>query len=113
AVKAAVEDGLHVLVQGAGWADALGLATTPTSQPISPMPEPRFWVPLYQLRPMERDSLAEWAALPASPGVSTAVPGSGISLVSSPRGPVLQIVPRGKGQILFSGMPSLSALRAP
>jgi len=118
ALKQAVQNGLHVLVQGGAalpgerdWASALGLEVAPAGAPQRPRPLKGYWLSLYALARNEKESMALWRALPRAKNVWT-VSTPGFTLLECDAGPAVGTVVRGSGIIVYNGLGSLASLRA-
>ncbi len=118
-LKQAVNDGLRVLLQDetpaqsapVTWATALGLATQPDLAPGRLQAAPAPWHTLYQLGPDLDSSRARMAALPL-PGPARYCTDAGTPLLVTAAGAPVKLAPRGKGLILYCGLPRLGRLRA-
>ena len=115
ALKQAIEDGMHVVIQddddgsGTSWARTLGISVERVEAPGPLRIHPRLWPDLYQLGADEASSLARWSEL-RHPSVCRVVRSPGIPLLLCEQGAVLKRLPRGKGAILYCGLPELKAL---
>jgi hypothetical protein len=113
-LPAAIEAGLRVLVipsgMDGGWLPSLGLGTL-VAKPAPPAPHEDLWLPFYALGRDEAESLERWARLPV-PGRCLAPVPAGEPLLKGEAESAMQLLVRGRGGILFAGLPSLSALRA-
>ena len=118
ALKTAVGNGLHVLVLPGGrgrdesgtWWQALGLPPelTTFSGPAALLPD--IWLGFHELCRNEAEPMASWARL--HPQLAYPVPEvPGQSFLQTDGQAVLQVFLQGKGAVLFSSIPSFSALR--
>jgi len=116
-LRQAVENGLHVCIQDTArvpparaWATLLGLDTKPVDSPQPLRPRPALWPALYQLGKDEADSLARWKLLPPA-WCRTALAPGGLPLLEAGGEPVLTVLPRGKGQVVYVGITRFGSLR--
>jgi len=116
-LRQAVENGLHVCIQDTdsvpaerAWASVFGLDTQPVDSPRTLRLIPATWPALYQLGKNEADSLTRWGQFPPAP-CRTAHAQGGLPLLETDTGPVLMILTRGKGQVIYTGITRLASLR--
>jgi hypothetical protein len=114
-MKAAIDAGLKVLVVQSsadeGWLPTLGLAARSVASAARTAPRADAWQTFYALGRDEAESRESWAHLPAPSAGFAPVP-TGIPLVAGSEDALLQLISRGRGGILFAGVPSLASLRA-
>jgi hypothetical protein len=120
-LKEAVAAGLQVFVQSAApepadaaaarsWPDVLGLSVAPEPSSGRLRPPPDQWLDAYEVGADPADSRRRLAALPALDGLVTAAD-PGLALLRSEKGDIVKLVPRGRGMILFAGIPQPALLR--
>ena len=114
-LPAALNAGLHVLLfanaETNAWPTPLNLSIRPISpsQPLQPRPD--LWLPFYSLARDESASLTRWQQLP-TPTATFAPTPAGIPLLTGETNAPLQLLLRGRGGIIFAGLPDLASLRA-
>lgn len=116
ALRQSVENGLHAYVHDTGdngersWATALGLATTRVEAPGRLCLDTGIWPDLYQVGVDPAQSISRWALLGNMPGL-TVLNDQHIPLLPCQTGSLFQVVPRGQGLIVHSGLRGLTGLR--
>jgi hypothetical protein len=109
----AIAAGLQVLAldggEPAGWAARLGLRPVPVAPPARLMPVPAAWHELYRLGTTHEASQDAWASLPALTA-GRAVP-EATPLLTAGGLPVVGVVPRGQGRLIYAGLAPLQQLR--
>lgn len=110
----AIQAGLRVAVVPTGleggWLPMLGLGAR-LAKPGPLAPDPGSWFPFYELGRDEAESLERWSGLPVPARSFTPVP-AGEPLLQGGAEAAWQLILRGRGGILFAGIPSFAALRA-
>jgi hypothetical protein len=116
-LREAVAAGLHVYVQDLpgsepqqSWATALGLDTAAADSPQELRLDDRIWPLLYDLGTNEDESRRLWALLGRLRGRSLRADGA-LPILRAGDGTVLAVLRRGRGKIVYNGLPELATLR--